>query len=182
MANPKMNSMNFSSTHQGSQPFSKRLALLLAFSLAALLSTTIQVQAQNVTYTWQNANGTWTNTTTAWLGSNGSTTGPQLTSTTNNTDTALFSNVGSGNNTVTLTSNRTVYGLVLSSTANAYTFTASNRALDVMSGGGLVNNSTQVQTFNMLVQNASGNGQWSSVAGGSLLFNSGVSYYSHVHW
>ena len=155
-------------------PFYRSSALLLTTTLAFLIATG-SAHAQNVTYTWQNAIGTWTNTTTAWLGSNGSTTGPQLTSTTNNTDTALFSNVGSGNNTVTLTSNRTVYGLVLSSTANAYTFTASNRALDVMSGGGLVNNSTQVQTFNMLVQNASGNGQWSSVAGGSLLFNSGVS-------
>ena len=170
MANPKMNSMNFSSTHQGSQPFSKRLALLLAFSLAALLSTTIQVQAQNVTYTWQNANGTWTNTTTSWSPS----AGPQLSSSTNNTDTALFSNVGANFNEVSLTSSRTVYGLIFSSTANAYTFTSTAKTLEIMNGGGLVNNSTQVQTFNTLVANTSGNGLWTSVAGGSLVFNSGV--------
>ncbi|NDG71091.1 MAG: hypothetical protein EBY32_07245, partial [Proteobacteria bacterium] len=155
-------------------PFYCRSAFLLTTTLAFLIVTG-SAHAQNVTYTWQNANGTWTNTTTAWLGSNGSTTGPQLSATTNNTDTALFSNIGSGNNTVSLTSNRTVYGLVFSSTANAYTFTGSGKALDIMSGGGLVNNSTQAQTFNTLVQNANGNGQWSSVAGGSLLFNSGVS-------
>jgi autotransporter-associated beta strand protein len=149
-------------------PFYRRSAFLLTTTLAFLIAAG-SAHAQ-VTYTWQNANGTWTNTTGAWS----PTAGPQLSATTNNTDTALFSNVGSGNNTVSLTSNRTVYGAVFSSTANAYTFTASNRALDIMSGGGLVNNSTQTQTFNLPVQNASGNGQWSSVAGGSLLFNSGV--------
>jgi autotransporter-associated beta strand protein len=170
MADPQMNSMNFFSTHQGSQPVSKSLALLLAFSLASLLSSTIQVQAQNVTYTWQNANGTWTNTTTAWSPS----AGPQLSSSTNNTDTALFSNVGANFNEVSLTSNRTVYGLIFSSTANAYTFTSTAKTLEIMNGGGLINNSTQVQTFNTLVANTSGNGLWTSVAGGSLVFNSGV--------
>jgi autotransporter-associated beta strand protein len=162
--------MSSFSKYQGSQPVFKRLALLLAFSLAALFSTTIQVQAQNVTYTWQNANGSWTNTTTAWS----PTTGPQLSSTTNNTDTALFSNVGANFNAVSLTSNRTVYGLLFSSTANAYTFTSIGRDLSVMSNLGLTNNSSQVQTFNTAVANSGATGLWTSVAGGSLVFNSGV--------
>jgi autotransporter-associated beta strand protein len=162
--------MSSFSKYQGSQPVFKRLALLLAFSLAALLSSTIQVQAQNVTYTWQNANGSWTNTTGAWS----PTTGPQLSSTTNNTDTALFSNVGANFNAVSLTSNRTVYGLLFSSTANAYTFTSIGRDLSVMSNLGLTNNSSQVQTFNTAVANSGATGLWTSVAGGSLVFNSGV--------
>jgi len=176
-----MNSMNFSSTYQGSQPVFKRLALLLALSLAALFSTTIQVQAQNVTYTWQNANGSWTNNTTAWSPS----AGPQLASSSNNTDTALFSNVGAGFNSVSLTSDRAVYGLVFSSTANAYTFdTASGKTLTVMSNGNtttlntatssLTNSSNQTQTFNTQVLNSGTVAYWSNTAGGGLVFNGGV--------
>lgn len=118
--------------------------------------------------TWANLGSGWT-TTTNWT-PNG---GPQLSSATSNTDIATFGNSGSGFNAPDLTSNRTVLGLNFTTGANDYTFTtASGKQLDVMSTG-ITNNSTALQTFNLVVNNSNGDGLISSITGGSLVFNSG---------
>ncbi len=169
MADPQMNSMNFFSTHQGSQPVSKSLALLLAFSLAALLSTAIQVQAQNVTYTWNNSSPNW-NTSSSWTPSWGN-----QSSSSSVTDIAQFSNTATENTTVTLASSRNVYVLEFLPTALAYTFNSSNgtnRELGINSG--ITNNSFQAQTFNLLLRNVASNAPVSTVAAGSLHFNGGI--------
>jgi hypothetical protein len=169
MANPQMNSMSLFSKYQGSQPDSKGLALLLAVSLASLLSTTFQVQAQNVTYTWNNSSPNW-NTSSSWTPSWGN-----QSSSSSVTDIAQFSNTATENTTVTLASSRNVYVLEFLPTALAYTFNSSNgtnRELGINSG--ITNNSFQAQTFNLLLRNVASNAPVSTVAAGSLHFNGGI--------
>ena len=63
--------------------------------------------AQTNYFTWNNSTNTWSSTN-AWT-PNG---GPQSSSSTSNTNVAVFASTGAGNNSVTLGSDRTVYGLV----------------------------------------------------------------------
>jgi len=124
--------------------------------------------AQTNYYTWKNSTNTWS-TSTAWdpVG------GPQSSSATLNTNVAIFASVGAANNTVLLGSDRTVYGLIFTNGANAYTFgsVSTPKALDIMSGMGLQNVSGQNQIFNFTVNNNGGNGIWSTAAGATTTFN-----------
>ncbi|MEY3898552.1 MAG: hypothetical protein RLZZ214_4074 [Verrucomicrobiota bacterium] len=144
--------------------------------LGALATVAALPAASGASGTWANLGNQWT-TTTNWT-PNG---GPQLTSSTSNTDIATFGNSGANFNAPDLTSNRTVLGLNFTAGANAYTFTtASGKIVDVM-GTGITNNSTALQTFNVVVQNSNGNGLVSSIAGGSLLFSNGYNLTSGVN-
>lgn len=146
---------------------------LIPFVFCLLGTVAAIPDASGASGTWANLGNQWA-TTTNWT-PNG---GPQLSSATGNTDIATFGNSGASFNAPDLTSNRTVLGLNFTSGANAYTFTtASSKILDVM-GTGITNNSTSLQTFNLVVQNSNGNGLVSSIAGGSLLFNNGYNLTS----
>lgn len=140
-------------------------AIPVAMVTSMLLSSP---SASAASGTWDNLGSGWT-TTTNWTPDGG----PQFSSATSNTDIATFGNSGSGFNAVDLSSNRTVLGLNFTSGANVYTFaSAAGKQLDVM-GTGITNNSTALQTFNLVVNNSNSDGLVSSIAGGSLVFNSG---------
>lgn len=166
----------FSATSRGWRRSCRRAAHqapLLSFALAL---TAAVPGARAASGTWANSGNQWT-TTTNWT----PTGGPQLSSSTSNTDIATFGASGANFNAPDLTSNRTVLGLDFTSGANVYTFgTTSGKVLDVMTTG-ITNNSTALQTFNLVVQNSNGNGLVSSIAGGSLLFNNGYNLTSGVN-
>jgi len=89
---------------------------------------------------------------------------------------AIFSNLGNGSFTSpNLTSSRGVSGLQFTSTAYAYTFTGNATvALTYNGTAGIVNNSSNAQTFNIIVSNSQASGSVSNtLAGGALVFNSG---------
>jgi len=147
---------------------------MLYRALMALAAIVISPSAWAVDYTWAGTSNAWT-TNASWTPLSG----PQLSSSTSNTDVAIFSNVGNSTyNAPNLTSNRTVSSLQFTSTAIAYTFSGgASRYLDVMASG-IINNSTATQTFNLGVQNSNGNGLVTSVAGGGLVFNAGYNLTS----
>ena len=153
---------------------SKKLNLpfvLGIFLIGILLSSISEGFSQTTNYfTWNNSTNLWS-TTTAWT-PNG---GPQNSSSTTNTNVAVFAATGAGNNTVLLGSDRTVYGLIFTNGANAYTIGSVSTAkqLDIMSGIGLQNVSGQNQIFNLSVAN-NGTGLWTNSAGSTTTFNNGL--------
>jgi hypothetical protein len=153
---------------------SKKLNLSSAlgiFLIGILLSSISEGFSQTTNYfTWNNSTNLWS-TTTAWT-PNG---GPQSSSSTANTNVAVFAATGAGNNTALLGSDRTVYGLIFTNGANAYTFGSVSTAkqLDIMSGIGLQNVSGQNQIFNLSVAN-NGTGLWTNSAGSTTTFNNGL--------
>ena len=158
---------------------SKKLNLSSAlgiFLIGILLSSISEGFSQTTNYfTWNNSTNTWS-TTTAWT-PNG---GPQNSSSTANTNVAVFAATGAGNNSVVLGSDRTVYGLIFTNGANSYSFasvavTGTNlpKQLDIMSGIGLQNISGQNQIFNLSVAN-NGTGFWTNSAGSTTTFNNGL--------
>ena len=143
----------------------------LGFALFGLsFFFTASSMAQTNYFTWNNSTNTWS-TAAAW----NPTGGPQLGTATANTNVAVFASVGTGNNTVLLGSDRTVYGLLFTNGANAYTFgsVSTPKALDIMSNMGLVNNSSANQIFNLTVNN-NGNATWSTAAGATTTFNTAL--------
>ena len=158
---------------------SKKLNLPLALGIlfiGILLSSVSEGLSQTTNYyTWNNSTQLWS-TASAWT-PNG---GPQNTSTNLNTNVAVFAATGAGNNSVLLDGNRTVYGLVFTNGANAYTFgnQTTPQQLDIMSNVGLQNVSGQNQIFNLAVANANGNGLWTNSAGSTTTFNSGLNLSS----
>ena len=158
---------------------SKKLNHSLAvgiFLIGILFSSISEGFSQTTNYfTWNNSTTNWS-TTTAW----NPTGGPQTASSTTNTNVAIFAAVGAGNNTVLLGSDRTVYGLIFTNGANAYTFGSVSAAkqLDILNGIGLQNVSGQNQIFNLSVANVNGNGFWTNSAGSTTTFNSGLNLTS----
>jgi hypothetical protein len=108
---------------------SKKLNLSSAlgiFLIGILLSSISEGFSQTTNYfTWNNSTNLWS-TTTAWS----PTGGPQSSSATANTNVAVFAATGVSNNTVLLGSDRTVYGLIFTNGANAYTFGSVSTAND----------------------------------------------------
>ena len=154
---------------------SKKLNHSLAigiFLIGILLSSISEGFSQTTNYfTWNNSTNTWS-TTTAW----NPTGGPQLSSSTTNTNVAVFAATGAGNNTVLLGSDKTVYGLIFTNGANAYTFGSVSTAkqLDIMNFIGLQNVSGQNQIFNLSVANNGTGGVWSNSVGSTTTFNNGL--------
>ena len=153
---------------------SKKLNLSSAlgiFLIGILLSSISEGFSQTTNYfTWNNSTNTWS-TTTAWS----PTGGPQSSSSTSNTNVAVFAATGAGNNTALLGSDRTVYGLIFTNGANAYTLgsVSTPKQLDIMSGIGLQNVSGQNQIFNLSVAN-NGTGFWTNGVGSTTTFNNGL--------
>jgi autotransporter-associated beta strand protein len=160
---------------------SKKLNHSLAigiFLIGLLFSSISEGFSQTTNYfTWNNSASGWT-TSTAWNPAGG----PQLSSTASNTNVAIFASVSAGNNSVDLSSARTVYGLIFTNGANAYTFsTTSAKVLDIMgslngsSALGLINQSGANQTFNLNVANTGNDSTWRTDIGSTTTLNGAVS-------
>jgi autotransporter-associated beta strand protein len=134
--------------------------------IAAAFMTTAANNAQAVVFLWNNSGSNWTSPT-SWT--NGIQ--PSSTSSSTTTDEIQFGNVGVSNNTVILTSTRAARNITFLTNANAYAINSFNGAQTVSSSGGITNNSTATQTFNILVENANASNTWYQTAGGALLFN-----------
>ena len=87
------------------------------------------------------------------------------------TDEIQFGNFGANNNTVILTSTRAARNITFLTNANSYLINSFNGTQTLSSSGGITNNSTATQTFNINLENANGNNTWSQTAGGALVFN-----------
>ena len=141
----------------------KALSLIAAAFITAAVS-----DAQAVTFLWNNTGTQWTSGT-SWT--NG--VAPTLTSSSTTTDEVQFGNVGANFNTVDVTSNRALKTFTFLTNANAYTFgTTSAKYFEI--NGGLTNNSTATQTFNLVLYNANNNNTWTQNAGGTMVFNNTV--------
>ena len=149
---------------QGTAARLRSMGVVLAAALVCpivLLPLTSSAQT-----TWNNSGTEWTSGT-SWVG--GVAPASSVGSTNN---TAVFSNVAVGFNAVNLSSDRSIYGVLFTAGANAYTFTGN--ALTVGSGGGISNASASLQTFSNRVINNGANPVYGSYAGGSLLFAGGI--------
>ena len=147
--------------------FEKNHRSLFAFILAALISTSAY-NAQGAVFLWNNTGTQWTSPS-SWVGG----AQPAATSSSTTTDEVQFGNVGANFNAVDMTSTRAVKTFTFLTGANAYTVgTTSAKILEI--NGGLTNNSTATQTFNLVVNNANNSNTWTQVANGALVFNNTV--------
>jgi len=145
----------------------KRLLKSTAAKLIAafLMSGAVQ-ESQAVVFLWNNTGTNWTSPT-SWT--NGIQ--PSSTSSSTTTDEIQFGNFGANNNTVVLTSTRAARNITFLTNANPYLINSFNGAQTLSSSGGITNNSTAIQTFNILVENANNSNTWFQTAGGGLVFN-----------
>ena len=137
----------------------------LSFIAAAFLTTAAN-NAQAVVFLWNNTGTNWTSPA-SWT--NG--VQPTSTSSSTTTDEIQFGNFGANNNTVVLTSPRAARNITFLTNANPYLINSFNGAQILSSSGGITNNSTAIQTFNISLENANGNNTWFQTAGGGLVFN-----------
>ena len=150
---------------------SKKLNTLFSLGVALLgLLFSPTPSAMAVNFMWNNTGTTW-NSGSSWVGG----VAPASNSSAN-PDTVQFGSMTANFNTVYLASNRTTLGATFDAGANAYTFTtdAVTPLRLGISTSGIANNSSATQTFNLGVDLIQGNSTWQSVAGGSLIFNSGI--------
>ncbi len=138
--------------------------LITTILTTALL--TVANNAQAVVFLWNNTGTNWTSPT-SWT--NG--VQPSSTSSSTTTDEIQFGNFGANNNTVILTSTRSARNITFLTNANAYNINSFNGSQILSSSGGITNNSTATQTFNILVENANASNTWFQTAGGALVFN-----------
>jgi autotransporter-associated beta strand protein len=137
--------------------------------ILTILTTTILTIANNaqaVVFLWNNTGTNWTSPT-SWT--NGIQ--PSSTSSSTTTDEIQFGNYGASNNTVILTSTRAAQNITFLTNANAYALNSFNGTQILSSSRGITNNSTAIQTFNILVENANASNTWFQTAGGALVFN-----------
>jgi autotransporter-associated beta strand protein len=145
----------------------KRLLKNTAAKLIAafLMSGAVQ-ESQAVVFLWNNTGANWTSPT-SWT--NGIQ--PSATSSSTTTDEIQFGNFGANNNTVILTSTRAAQNITFLTNANSYNINSFNGAQTLSSRAGITNNSTAIQTFNILVENANNSNTWFQATGGTLVFN-----------
>jgi len=134
--------------------------------IAAFLMSGAVQESHAVVFLWNNTGSNWTSPT-SWT--NGIQ--PSSTSSSTTTDEITFGNYGANNNTVILTSTRSTRNITFLTNANAYLINSFNGAQTVSSSGGITNNSTATQTFNILLENANANNTWFQTTGGALIFN-----------
>jgi hypothetical protein len=134
--------------------------------IAAFLMSGAVQESHAVVFLWNNTGSNWTSPT-SWT--NGIQ--PSSTSSSTTTDEITFGNYGANNNTVILTSTRAAKNITFSTNANPYLINSFNGAQTLSSSGGITNNSTAIQTFNILVENANNSNTWFQTAGGGLVFN-----------
>ena len=137
--------------------------------IAAFLMSGAVQESHAVVFLWNNTGSNWTSPT-SWT--NG--VQPSFTSSSTTTDEITFGNYGANNNTVILTSTRAAKNITFSTNANPYLINSFNGAQTLSSSGGITNNSTAIQTFNILVENANNSNTWFQTSGGSLVFNNNV--------
>ena len=139
---------------------------------AGALSSTSSVSISIVASTWSGASANWSDTT-AWTDG----VVPQSSISSANGSVAIFgATTGAGANSVVV-GDKSIYGLIFNSDANAYTFSAavSTNSFTLSNLAGIANNSTATHTFNNKVMNVGGNGTWaSSTTSGALVFNGGI--------
>jgi autotransporter-associated beta strand protein/autotransporter passenger strand-loop-strand repeat protein len=134
--------------------------------IAAFLMSGAVQESQAVVFLWNNTGTNWTSPT-SWT--NGIQ--PSSTSSSTTTDEIQFGNFGANNNTVVLTSTRAARNITFLANANPYLINSFNGAQILSSSGGITNNSTATQTFNILVENANNSNTWFQATGGTLVFN-----------
>jgi autotransporter-associated beta strand protein len=134
--------------------------------LTILTALTLTANSQAVVFLWNNTGTNWTSPT-SWT--NGIQ--PSSTSSSTTTDEIQFGNFGANNNTVVLTSTRAAKNITFLANANPYLINSFNGAQTLSSSGGITNNSTATQTFNILVENANNSNTWFQATGGTLVFN-----------
>jgi autotransporter-associated beta strand protein len=134
--------------------------------LTILTAITLTANSQAVVFLWNNTGTNWTSPT-SWT--NGIQ--PSSTSSSTTTDEIQFGNFGANNNTVVLTSTRAAKNITFLANANPYLINSFNGAQTLSSSGGITNNSTATQTFNILVENANNSNTWFQATGGTLVFN-----------
>ena len=134
--------------------------------IAAFLMSGAVQESHAVVFLWNNTGTNWTSPT-SWT--NG--VQPSSTSSSTTTDEIQFGNFGVSNNTVVLTSTRAARNITFLTNANSYLINSFNGTQILSSSGGITNNSTATQTFNINLENANGNNTWSQTAGGALVFN-----------
>jgi len=134
--------------------------------IAAFLMSGAVQESQAVVFLWNNTGTNWTSPT-SWT--NG--VQPSSTSSSTTTDEIQFGNFGANNNTVVLTSTRAARNITFLTNANPYLINSFNGTQTLSSSGGITNNSTATQTFNILVENANNSNTWFQTAGGGLVFN-----------
>jgi autotransporter-associated beta strand protein len=134
--------------------------------LTLITAITLTTNSQAVVFLWNNTGTNWTSPT-SWT--NGIQ--PSSTSSSTTTDEIQFGNYGITNNTVTLTSTRAAQSITFLTNANAYNINNFSAAQTLSISRGITNNSTAIQTFNILVENANASNTWFQTAGGGLVFN-----------
>jgi autotransporter-associated beta strand protein len=134
--------------------------------LTILTALTLTANSQAVVFLWNNTGTNWTSPT-SWT--NG--VQPSSTSSSSTTDEIQFGNFGANNNTVILTSSRAARNITFLTNANPYLINSFNGAQILSSSGGITNNSTATQTFNISLENANNSNTWFQTAGGGLVFN-----------
>jgi len=134
--------------------------------IAAFLMSGAVQESHAVVFLWNNTGTNWTSPT-SWT--NGIQ--PASTSSSTTTDEIQFGNFGANNNTVVLTSTRAARNITFLTNANPYLINSFNGAQILSSSGGITNNSTATQTFNINLENANNSNTWFQTAGGGLVFN-----------
>ena len=157
---------NNDSLHRTQASGARFRSLGVVLAVAVVCSIVLLPLTSSAQTTWNNSGTEWTSGT-SWVGGVAP---ASSASATNNT--AVFSNVAGGFNAVNLSSERSIYGVLFTAGANAYTFTGN--ALTVGNGGGISNASASLQTFNNRVINNGSGPVYGSYAGGSLLFAGGI--------
>ena len=150
------------STPATTTPISIGLSATGASTVTANLALTVTAAPSD--FVWNNTGTAW-NSATSW-------TNNTVPANSASTDVAVFGNLGGSATSVDVGTGRSIRGIVFNSGAYAYTWTG----IDITVGGasGITNNSTAIQTFDNKVINSSANTTWSSVSGGSLVFNGGI--------
>ena len=119
--------------------------------IAAFLMSGAVQESHAVVFLWNNTGTNWTSAT-SWT--NG--VQPSSTSSSTTTDEIQFGNFGASNNTVVLTSTRAARNITFLTNANPYLINSFNGTQTLSSSGGITNNSTATQTFNINLENANG--------------------------
>jgi autotransporter-associated beta strand protein len=145
-----------------------RIATLTASNTAGTKS--IELPINVAAYTWNGTSSNWISAS-SWDFDNQPTANKPASDSGSSGESPIFGVAGGSGTSVYLSSNQGVNGLLFNSNSAAYVFSGS--ALSIGGAVGLTNNSTSTITFNNLVANASSDGTWGSVAGGSIVLDGG---------
>ena len=145
-----------------------KIATLTASNTAG--TSSIELPIKVAAYTW---NGTETNwiSASSWNFDDQTTANKPASDSGSFGEAPIFGGAVASGTSVYLSSSQGVNGLVFNSSSAAYQFSGSTLSI----GGtvGLTNNSTNTITFNNQVANASSDGTWGSVAGGTIVLDGG---------